>query len=63
MKNYNINMSWDGIVIKKSFLYVSVYMYSDRVLQLFFYPFWYLNYRYWSLMGFTQNILCSLFDY
>ena len=33
MKNYNINMSWDGIVIKKSFLYVSVF--SDRVLQLF----------------------------
>lgn len=26
-------MSWDGIVIKKSFLCVSVY--SDRVLQLF----------------------------
>ena len=39
MKNYNINMSWDGIVIKKSFLYVSVYMYSDRVLQLFFIHF------------------------
>ena len=61
MKNYNINMPWDGVVInKKSFLYVSVY--SDRVLQLF------LSILVPQLQvlvnnGFTQNIQCSLFDY
>lgn len=27
-----------------------------------FYTFWCLNYRYWSVMGFTQDILCSLMN-
>ena len=45
------------VTINKSFLYCFVYSY--RVPQLF-YPLWCLTYRYWSVMGFTRNILCSL---
>ena len=53
------DMTMNYITINESFLYVFVYSY--RVLNCF-YPFWRLNYRYWSVMSFTQNILCSLLD-
>ena len=60
LKVYKTFFSWGGIVtINKSLLYGFVYSY--RVPQLF-YPFSCLTYRYWSVMGFTWNILCSLLD-
>ena len=48
-----------AVTINKSYLYYFVYSY--RVPQLF-YHFWCLTHRYWSVMGFTRNILYSLLD-
>ena len=62
MKNYNINMPWDGIVINKNlfcmFLYIPIGCFNC------FYPFWCLNYRYWSIMDLprTFNVHCLIIN-
>ena len=38
-----------------------MFLYIPRVPHCF-YTFWCLNYRYWPVMGFTQDILCSLMN-
>ena len=46
----------DSVTINK--LFFSVFVYSYRMPKRV-YSFWYLNYRYWSIIGFTRNILYS----